>query len=59
MLAEGESEERAEDSGQEKRAGWLDRHPKLSILLIAAVFYLILFAMCLTVAVLLIWKQRG
>lgn len=30
-----------------------DRHAKLSILLIAASFYLVLFAMCATVAILL------
>lgn len=36
--------------------GLLDRHPKLGILLIAGVFYIILFGMCAFVAV-LIWTQ--
>ena len=39
-------------AGEQK--GWLDRHPKLSILLIAAVFYIILIGMCGFVFVLLI-----
>lgn len=40
------------NAGEQK--GWLDRHPKLSILLIAAVFYLILIGMCSFVIVLLL-----
>lgn len=39
-----------------KHKGLLDRHPKLGILLIAGVFYVILFGMCAFVAV-LIWTQ--
>lgn len=38
------------------KAFW-DRHAKLSILLIAASFYLLLFAMCATVAILL-WLRN-
>jgi hypothetical protein len=34
--------------------GLLARHPKLSILLIAGVFYVILFGMCAFVAVLIV-----
>ncbi|MEX1157946.1 MAG: hypothetical protein WEC79_03325 [Thermomicrobiales bacterium] len=34
--------------------GWASRHPKLSILLIAGVFYIILFGMCAFVFVLLL-----
>jgi len=33
---------------------WADRHPKASILVIAGVFYLILFSMCAFILVLLI-----
>lgn len=33
---------------------WASRHPKMSILLIAAVFYVILFSMCGFVLVLLL-----
>ena len=38
----------------EKRKSWADRNPKLSILMIAAVFYIILFGMCAFVVVLLL-----
>jgi hypothetical protein len=38
----------------EERAGLLTRHPKLQILLIAGVFYAILFGMCLATAA-LVW----
>lgn len=38
----------------QRSKGWADRNPKLSILLIAAVFYVILFSMCAFVVVLLI-----
>lgn len=34
--------------------GWADRNPKLSIVLIAAVFYIILAGMCVVVAVVLL-----
>jgi hypothetical protein len=37
----------------EQPKSWADRNPKLSILLIAGVFYLILFGMCAFVIVLL------
>ncbi len=36
--------------------GFWDRHAKLSILLIAGVFYVVLIAMCLTVG-LIIWQS--
>jgi hypothetical protein len=36
--------------------GFWSRHPKLAILLIAAVFYLILIAMC-AVVVMILWQQ--
>ncbi len=38
----------------DKQGSWGSRHPKLSILLIAAVFYAILFSMCGFVLVLLL-----
>lgn len=34
--------------------GWASRHPRLSIVLIAGVFYVILFGMCAFVFVLLL-----
>jgi hypothetical protein len=37
----------------EPQKSWADRNPKLSILLIAGVFYLILFGMCAFIIVLL------
>ena len=37
----------------EPQKGWADRNPKASILLIAGVFYLILFGMCAFIVVLL------
>ena len=42
------------DAEPTRPRGLLDRHPKLSIYLIAVVFYVILFGMCAFVAV-LIW----
>jgi hypothetical protein len=39
---------------QEQPAGLLARHPKLGILLIAGLFYVILFGMCAFVVV-LVW----
>ena len=38
----------------EASKSWGSRHPKLAILLIAAVFYIILFGMCAFVFVLLL-----
>ncbi len=43
-------------SDVQSQAFW-DRHAKLSIILIAASFYVVLFAMCATVAILL-WLRR-
>ena len=36
------------------RKSWASRHPKFMILLIAAIFYIILFGMCAFVLVLLL-----
>jgi hypothetical protein len=36
------------------KKGWASRHPKVAILLIAAVFYIILFGMCAFVFVLIL-----
>ena len=43
-----------ENAGAESQKSWADRNPKLSILLIAGVFYIILFGMCGLVLVLLL-----
>lgn len=49
-----EDDARATTSADEApaRKGWASRHPKLAILLIAAVFYIILIGMCAFVFVL-------
>lgn len=39
------------------RKGWASRHPRLAILLIAAVFYIILFGMCAFVLILVLRGQ--
>lgn len=44
------------DDTTQAEKGFLDRHPKLGILLIAAVFYVILIGMCAATAV-LVWTQ--
>ncbi len=41
-----------DEQAEEPRKGLLSRHPRLAILLIAGVFYAILFGMCAVVVVL-------
>jgi len=43
-----------DEAGSEQRKSWASRHPKLMILLIAGIFYIILFGMCGFVLVLLL-----
>jgi hypothetical protein len=45
-------------STEEHPKGLLSQHPKLGILLIAALFYVLLFGMCALVAV-IIWQGRS
>jgi hypothetical protein len=44
-------DEAASEVDPATRRGWASRHPRLAILLIAAVFYVILIGMCGFVAV--------
>ena len=52
----GSDHDQTRHSEESQHGGLLDRHPKLGILLIAGIFYVVLFGMCAFVAV-LIWTQ--
>jgi hypothetical protein len=43
-----------DNAGSDARMSWASRHPKFMILLIAGIFYIILFGMCGFVLVLLL-----
>lgn len=48
-----------DESTKPEDDGLFKRHPRLWIYLIAGIFYLILFAMLITVLVLIVYKTQG